>query len=254
MPKQVLPDSAAFEAFFKKIQERYSCSKIPYAEIHHWITALNEHDTSVQAPQRQKSGTELAFAYDRPDHPIRVIIWTTYVAGNTAARTQDAAWVLLIDKRSPDKPIFYSFPIHRTKNFFERLEKYVAAFIALVNTWPQPCTVCHQELSIRTVPGNELLQYAFTCVQGHRLSRTWIYQNLPDMHRIFLEKRYRDYAEYRARNAEQGIVRVPRVLIRAGVAHPRSQKQQVDVDGGSQVNPKADEFPFNDLQYEGLDE
>ena len=251
MPKQVLPDAMAFEAFFKKIQETYSCKQVSYEEIRHWISAINKYDYVKSAPQRKKSGTELAFVYDRPNHPIRVIIWTTYVSGNESPRKQDAAWVLLIDKRSPDKPIFYSFPIHRTKNFFSRLEKYIAAFIALVNTWPDSCIHCNQEPTIRNIPGNELLQYAFACPNRHRLPKTWIYQNLPDEHRLFLEKAYRDYAEYRNRNAEQEIVRTPRVFIRAGVGKPN--RQHGDNDTGSQINPKADEFPFNDLQYEGLD-
>jgi hypothetical protein len=252
MPKQVLPDAMAFDAFFKKIQEKYSCKKVPYEEIRHWVSAIDNSNKRNQLPQHKKSGTELAFVYDRPNHPIRVVIWTTYVAGSQSARKQDAAWVLLVDKRSPDKPIFYSFPVHRTKNFFERFEKYIAAFISLVDTWPDPCIHCNQEPTIRTIPGNELLQYAFVCSEHHRLPRTWLYQNLPDEHRLFLEKAYRDYASYRSRNAEQGIVRTPRVFIRAGVGKPN--KQRVDHDGASQVNPKTDEFPFNDLQYEGLEE
>lgn len=251
MPKQILPDALAFEAFFKKIQEKYSCKKVTYKEIRHWVESIDVQETEQKSSRHQKSGTEVAFSYERANHPIRVIIWTTYVAGNQSAREHDAAWVILIDKRSPDKPIFYSFPIHRTKNFFIRFEKYIAAFIALVNTWPKPCVHCNEEPTIRNVRGGELLQYAFVCPKKHRLPRTWIYQNLPDEHRLFLEKAFRDYAAYRTRNTEQGIVRTPRMVIRSG--KNSSGKKGIDYDAGSQINPQTEAFPFSDLQYEGME-
>jgi hypothetical protein len=248
MPKQVVPDKKAFSDFFEMLEKEFLCKRVKYQEIQSWIDTIPQDHAraSIRTP---KSGTETCYVYDRAGHPVRVVIWTTYVAANEQARTSDAGWVLLIDKRKPSAPIFYSFPVHRTKNFLVTLKKYVAAFIALVDTWPEPCTTCGKTVTIRNIKGEALLQYAFMCPKRHPLKMHYLYQNLPNQHKTFLEARFKKYAEYREKLAAEGKVVVPRVFIRAGVAGP-NRKKVASSEEFSQINPLTEAFPFNDLQYE----
>lgn len=253
MPKKFLPSQSAITAFFDDITNRLGCVRISAKEIVDWVESIPNSEPLSRYKQAQ-TGMEIGYKYTTPTIPVQVIIWTTYVAGNQQARASDAGWVLIVEKKTR-KPIFFSFPIHRTKNFLKTLTRYIEVFIEIVTQWPT-CATCAQSLTIKPVSG-VLLGKTFACPQGH-VVRGWIYQGVSDSSRKFLEARYRAYARYRETLPEHGTGVTPRVFIRAGVSSVNRKKQDVDTtsqasphpDNYSQVNPQTEQYPFNDLQYE----
>lgn len=256
MPKKVLPNRDVMQLFISRMQGTYGCTIADKHEVIEWIKDI-PRDEPLSRYKQSQSGIELCLKYMRPDHSVMVIAWTTYVAGNESVRNSDAAWVIIVDTATR-KPLLFSFPMHRTKNFLEKLEHYLRAFIELVNTWPNPCKVCGKPITIKQVP-NVLLGKTFACPNGHPL-RGWIYQNLSEKNRKFLEVRYRNYDRYLKKNAESGKQVTPRVFIRSRVASPtrkgRSKQGEGNIgnvshsDEYSQINPKTEEYPFSDTQYE----
>lgn len=254
MPKKHIPTSDAFTGFFKDITERLGCKQVSAREVVDWVESIPATEPLSRYKQSQ-TGIETGYKYANPKSPADVVIWTTYVAGNQQARESDAGWVLLIE-RTTRKPIFFSFPIHRTKNFLATLTRYIEVFIELADNWPAPCPKCSQVLTIKPVPG-VLLGKTFACPQNHRV-RGWIYQGLSEASKKFLEARYRSYAKYRDALAENGAQVTPRVFIRSGAAVATRKKNDKGFtsqeshhdENFSQVNPRADEYPFDDLRHE----
>lgn len=254
MPRKYIPSSDAFTEFFKDITKRLGCKLVSVREVVDWVESIPATEPLSRYKQSQ-TGMETGYKYTNPKSPVDVVIWTTYVAGNQQARQSDAGWVLLIE-RATRKPIFFSFPIHRTKNFLATLTRYIEVFIELADNWPAPCAKCSSTLTIKPVAG-VLLGKTFACPQNHRV-HGWVYQGLSEANKKFLEDRYRAYAKYRDALAQSGAQATPRVLIRSGVAVATRKKndkgftsqESCYTDDVSQVNPRADEFPFDDLRHE----
>ncbi len=257
MSKKVLPNKDEMQEFIDTMVESHHCQVITKREAIELIETIPKSE-SLSWYKRSQTGIECCLKYQPKASPVMVIAWTTYVAGNQTVRTSDAAWVIIVDSATK-QPLLFSFPMHRTKNFLTTFRKYIAAFIELVDTWPKPCSTCSTPLTIKQVPG-VLLGKTFACPQGHYV-RGWIYQNISETHRKFLESRYRAYDRYRKHEIEQGRVSVPRVFIRAGTLKPKRKKNksvpQKNVetsDEFSQENPTTEAFPFNDTQYDAYDQ
>ena len=121
MPKQILPTEEEFRNFFSELEHAYRCTRLSASDV---IAELSNLPRNPSAGwKRGKKGIETCYAYRRPDVPVRVVVWTTYVAAERAARTEDAGWVLLVDERFPKVPCLFSFPVHRTKHFLKTIRQ-----------------------------------------------------------------------------------------------------------------------------------
>lgn len=241
MPKQYLPSRTEFESCFADLQGNLGCRRFSDEEVVSSIDRLPKKGEGGW--KRGKKGLETCFVYEPKHGHVSVVIWTTYVAAEHAAREQDAGWVLLIDDRFPVAPCFYSFPIHRTKNFFKTLRKWIVAFIEIVDNWPPPCKRCGESPTIRLVRGGVMHAVMFDCPGGHRLPATWIYQGLHDASRTFLEHAFKRYHDYRQKLAEKGSrLPTPRRVLRANTKAGNSAS-----DVSSQDTGLSDKYPFGDL-------
>lgn len=109
MPKQVLPTEISFRAFEQGLLRR-GFRKITGTEFRKDFERL-----ALKAPS-PRPGRESGFAFTANN--LTVVVWSTFVESEGAAREKDAGWVLIKEK---DNPLYFSHPIHRTENFLYRL-------------------------------------------------------------------------------------------------------------------------------------
>lgn len=247
MPKQVLPSPDEFEAWIEDLHQEDFRSPNP-KEVAWLMGSLEKDDQPLK--KRHKGGLEFSLIYERMPCPVIVCVWTTYIRKTRTVRKSDAGWVILLDKRFPGKPIFFSFPIMRTKNFLRTLKQWTMALKHRVDTWPHPCKECGQPLTLRLVKGNKMHETAFACPRhGYKFGgETWLYQGMDENHKKFLERMFQRYDRYREKLMEEGKVVVPRRVLRVSVARSPEHLTQAE---GSQLNPLVEANPFNDMQYAG---
>ncbi len=109
VPKQVLPDELSFRAFEQGLVKR-GFRKITPTEFRKDFERL-----ALRAPS-PRPGREAGYSFTA--NGLSVVTWTTFVESEGSAREKDAGWVLIKEK---DDPLYFSRPVHRTKNFLYRL-------------------------------------------------------------------------------------------------------------------------------------
>jgi hypothetical protein len=166
--------------------------------------------------KHQGTGIQALLKYD--SGVFVVLVLTTFVEAEGTLKDSDEAWVCMFDKRKPDKPVFYSFPIHRTKNFLKTLSRYAKAYKNRADTMPC-CPECGTLLTIKVVHSGPVHAHTLVCPNGAYVHKKFkfcsVYSGMDDIHRMFLEKKFQQYDVYRKKNDEQGIIRIPSVLKRA---------------------------------------
>lgn len=135
MPKKVLPDPVDYAWFLTQLMNR-GFRPVSVTEFRKDFKRLK-----LKAP-RPRPGREDGFLFFADGLTVRV--WTTWLESESKVRDVDAGWVLICEG---DKPLYFSRPIHRTKNFLVNLLRQ--AWLARWRVTHRPlCLKCHKFMDI----------------------------------------------------------------------------------------------------------
>ena len=196
MPEQRLPSHKDFSVFEEELTKR-GFRRISSPEFSSQFYRLG-----LKAP-RPRIGRELGYLFYANEYTV--FVWTTWLPKEEAARASDAGWVLIAER---DNVLYFSHPIHRTKNFLQNL--LMQARIACWKVRHRPlCPECLNFMSI--VQGRALKQRFWKCdrkkshVGGKERFRSWDY-GLPEDVINFLKpirkRRRKRYATLRVEGKE----------------------------------------------------
>ena len=148
MPKQCLPELDDFADFKEELLQR------GFREISSYEFSLQFRRLKLTAP-RPRFGRELGFTFHANGYTV--VIWTTWLKEKQVAREIDAGWVLIAEG---DEVLYFSHPIHRTKNFFYNL--LMQSRIACWRVRHRPlCPECQNFMNI--VRGKAMKQRFWEC-------------------------------------------------------------------------------------------
>lgn len=135
MPAQVLPNWESFSSFEREMR------KLDFRVISIFEFRDRFRRLGLKAP-RPRFGSEIGFTFHA--NGLDVVVWTTWLVKERFARKEDAGWVLISDG---DEALYFSHPIHRTKNFFKNLYRH--AWIARWRALHRPlCPECRGYMRI----------------------------------------------------------------------------------------------------------
>lgn len=230
MPKKQLPTKSDFLEAFEDIFRRFGAKHIGADSVMQ-IFVKPILQKLLTSKRNKKIGVEDCIVYEKGDRMI--LGWSGYVRSIGGARDEDLGWVVMIDKRFPQIPCFFSFPMRRTgEGFLIRFKKWFKGFWEIVNHWHPSCPICHADPKIELVRGSEMHAVAYKCPNGHVIPNTSVYRGISDESRIFMSKSFENYSKYRKREQEKGIFRTPSRFIRAGISNLRAQDDGVNYDDG----------------------
>lgn len=196
MPKKCLPSAEDISGFEKELVVR-GFRRISSVEFAKQFQRL-----SLVAP-RPRVGRELGYIFYANQYTV--FVWTTWLEKEQVAREEDAGWVLIAEG---DKVLYFSHPIHRTKNFMHNL--LMQARIACWKVRHRPlCPECHNFMDI--VRGRALKQRFWKCgwkelhADGKNRFQSWDYslpEDIVKSLRPIREKRKKRYDALRAAGKE----------------------------------------------------
>lgn len=199
MPGKVIPDVSDFLAFEREMKKR------DFRRIYGTEFAGDFKRLGLVAP-RPRLGRETGFIF-HSNNGLTVRVWTTWLSAENTIRDVDAGWVLIADG---DKAVYFSHPIHRTKNFF--LNLFRQAWIARFRVINRPlCPQCNRPMMI--VHGIGLKSRYWRCnvtsVFTHRKPQTldWDFNLPPIAKKIVEELRKKRQRELMARKKEGKPIR-----------------------------------------------
>lgn len=189
MPEKVLPDVLSFISFEKSLLGR-GFRKIGKKEFSRDQIRLG------LTPPSPRLGLEAGYVYAASG--LTVVVWTTFLEAEGAARDEDSGWVLIKER---DEARYFARPMMRTKNFFYRL--LWAACIAMWRVEHRPlCPTCQAFMDITN--GKALKQRYWSCSRGHKkVTLPWDH----DLHPAALEyltKIRNERARYKKKLAKEG--------------------------------------------------
>lgn len=196
MPEQVLPTVESFSRFEEELKKR-GFRKISKGEFKKQYLRLG-----LKAP-RPRHGREVGYTFHANQYTV--VVWTTWIEREQSAREEDAGWVLIA---KDDEVLYFSHPLHRTKNFINNL--LMQARIACWKVRNRPlCPECKNFMDI--VKGQALKQRFWKCSRselhkgGKNRFRDWDY-GLPEEAIKYLKplrkRRAKYYAALRAVDKE----------------------------------------------------
>lgn len=193
MPEKLLPGSKDFNDFEEELIKR-GFRQISRPEFSRQFGRLE-----LKAP-RPRPGRELGYLFHANQY--NVFVWTTWLEKEQVAREIDAGWILISER---DEVLYFSHPIHRTKNFLQNL--LMQARIACWKVRHRPlCPECHHFMDI--VRGRALKQRFWKCGRkelhgsGKNRFKSWDYGLPEEAFKYILpirKKRKKGYAALRAR-------------------------------------------------------
>ncbi len=206
LPAKVLPDEVGF-AWLER--ELYI---IGFRHINKTEFKKDFQRFGLVAPS-PREGRETGFVYSI--NGLTVKVWTTWLSAEGRAREVDTGWVLILDG---DKPVYFSHPIHRTKNFL--LTLYKKAWIAKWRILHRPlCPECRQFMDI--VSGPALKSRYWLCDERElhqkkkRIRLNWD-SELPPKARRFVELERKARAKAKKKRMEEGRAIIPAIKRRIG--------------------------------------
>lgn len=204
MPKQQLPKKKDFDHLKFKLQ------KWGFCQISEEKT-FPEKNKRLISPRLRK-GKESGFLFKANN--LMVIVWTTWLEKEERARDSDAGWVLIVDQ---NKALYFSHPIHRTKNFIVNLlrESYVARQ-RIIN---RPiCPICGSFMNIKKGKGIKARYWACPNIFIHQDKRNsikdWDCGIKNPKIRKYLEKKRKKRKKYREKIRKQGKEVKPAIMTR----------------------------------------
>ena len=191
MPKQVLPDEAAFSGFEKRILER-NFREMTRPELR------SEYIRQGLKPPYHREGHEVCFVFEANGY--KVVVWTTYLRDAKTARKMDTGRGHI---RMGDNALYHDHPKHRTKNFLENL--LLAATIAQARVLNRPlCPTCDAYMQMKR--GKGLKSRFWECAMSAHprpVRMSWDHNLPPEILKVV--KRIRKKREpYRKKLARQG--------------------------------------------------
>lgn len=193
MPEKLLPGSKDFLDFEGELVKR-GFRRISRPEF-----SLQFRRLELKAP-RPRSGRELGYLFHANEYTV--FVWTTWLEAEQVAREVDAGWVLI---SGGDNVLYFSHPVHRTKNFLQNL--LMQARIACWKVRHRPlCPECNHFMDI--VRGRALKQRFWRCgrkelhTNGRDKSRSWDYSLPEEAFKYILPVRKRREKRYSALRAE----------------------------------------------------
>lgn len=192
MPKQYLPNPEDFAEFEEELKIR-GFRRLSSVEFYSEFQRLK-----LTAP-RPRIGRELAFIFYANQYIV--LVWTTWLLKEQAAREEDAGWVLITEG---DDVLYFSHPLNRTKNFLHNLLMWTR-----IACWKVRhrllCPECKNFMNI--IRGRALKQRFWKCGRkelhpsGKNRFRSWDY-GLPEEAIRFIKpirkKRVKRYKALRA--------------------------------------------------------
>lgn len=256
MKKAKKPTFEKFRELFVRLGNDFNAAIIPALKMIDMIIAAR-NDGSLS--EVHKKGLEIGLERPSQDGKRKVVMWSSLLWGENVPRDHDIIWLLIKDYRYK-KPCFYSFPIRWDDGHcLETAYRYFKALVKIIDNWPASCPICGAEPKIDLVRGKFMHDVAFFCPNNrhHKLLDHSFLQAFieGDEDYRFLKKKFDDNCRYQLRNLELPVedrpnfARVTRSQRKKLPPEQKSIGRTID-DSTSQINPKADEFPFNDLQYE----
>jgi hypothetical protein len=193
MPKQVLPTPERFAQFCRAMEDR-GYRRVSRKEFQKDFKRL-----SLIAPSA-RIGAEIGFVFHA--NGLDVAVWTT-VLRDGGVREQDSGWVVIRDR---DEARYFTHPLHRTKNYLERLWK--CAQVARQRVLNRPlCPECHQFM--RIVNGRAIKARYWSCDRRYlhpsnkKNALDWDVGLSPKA-RAFVEKERKSRARHRRRMLKAG--------------------------------------------------
>lgn len=205
MPEKCLPTLEDFEVFEKEL------FKVGFRRLTGGEFSKQFEMLGLKAP-RPRPGRELGYIFYSNEYVV--FVWTTWLLREEVAREEDAGWVLIAER---GKELYFSHPIHRTKNFLYNLS--MQAWIAALRVLGRPlCPECRYYMDI--VRGRALKQRYWKCERrklhpdGKDKFRDWDY-GLPEKALEYLrpirKRRKKRYATLRALGKEPHQAMLKRV-------------------------------------------
>ena len=198
MPKKQLPNSSDFN-YLRKEFKLLGFNEISKGEFRQRINRLG-----LKSPRSQK-GREAGFYFK--ENGLTVTVWTTWLEKQGQARESDAGWVVISEDGLEDaKAVYFSHPIHRTKNYIINLLKQ--AWIAQWRIKNRPhCPQCKGFMKI--VRGRAIKSRYWRCAnkQKHQ-TRTVVNldwdNSLPPKAKEYLTKLRHKRTQYKNRRKQEG--------------------------------------------------
>ncbi len=136
MPKKVLPDELDFAWLKRMLVNKMGFRAISSDEVRRDVIRFG------LVPPHPRKGREEGFSFYA--NGLKVVVWTTWVEAEGAAREQDAGWVVI---EQNDVAVYFSHDIRRTKNFLWTLIHHTR--VAQLRAIHRPlCPECQQFMSI----------------------------------------------------------------------------------------------------------
>lgn len=194
MPEKVLPAEHEFAVFDRELLRR-GFRRVSRSEFRKDFRRL-----SLIAP-RPRRGREAGFRYDANN--LTVVVWTTWLQTEGVAREEDAGWILI---KEHDRVRYFSYPLHRTARFLERL--LVEAKIARCRVKNRPlCPECKGFMGISRTDVPRARFWACRCIKFHA-SGAPHYRDfdfaLPPEAKAYLARKRKRAARYRKKRRETG--------------------------------------------------
>lgn len=204
MPRKVLPALKDFLWFKRELTTR-GFRPMYEVEFRRQFQRLG-----LKAP-RPRQGREEGFTFFANN--LSVVVWTTWLARQNKARESDAGWVLIAEG---DRVLYFSHPIHRTRNFF--LNLFRQAWLAQWRALHRPlCPECKKWMSIARGKGLKARYWVCGAWSQHDVKGTvrldWDY-GLPPRAKRMVALLRRARARYRKQMLCEGREVVPAVLRR----------------------------------------
>ncbi|MBL7053755.1 hypothetical protein ISS06_00945 [Patescibacteria group bacterium] len=154
----------------------------------------------LRAP-RSRPGREVGFVFAK--NGLEVTAWTTWMMIEQKARESDAAWIVISKQ---DNALYFSHPIHRTKNFVVTFLRQ--AWIAMYKIKHRPiCLQCNKFMNIAKSKGIKSRYWSCCNKSEHKDNQpvwlSWDY-GLPPKALAYVKKNRKQRTKYRQQLAEQG--------------------------------------------------
>lgn len=244
MPKYVEPHADEISAFvrvylslFEKIKNEETIAEIELRQMLRHEELIAEgytlKDVSLSKidrkdiPKRYKVGFEDGYRFDikytipgEDDIIISLYFWTTFVRYQGKVRKSDEAIFLIKDSRFK-KPVYYSFPIHRTKNFIKTCTQWLNALMNKMATWP--VCECGRPLPLYQKkyrkPEDLHSYYHRKCIHCHPNPKSILgasfYINMDQKQARFIASMHKRNFKQRMKTIEAGGTPTPRPFLKA---------------------------------------
>lgn len=198
LPKQILPNFSDFN-YLREEFKLLGFKEISNDEFRKRLNRLG-----LKSPRFQK-GRETGFYFRK--NGLTVTVWTTWLEKQSQARKSDAGWVVISeDGLDDEKALYFSHPIHRTKNYIVNLLNQ--AWIAQWRVKNRPrCPQCKRFMKI--VRGRAIKSRYWRCVnkQDHQtravVNLDWD-NSLPPKAKKYLKKLRHKRTQYKKTRRQEG--------------------------------------------------